>query len=218
MKDFCRHCGKELEGNEPVCPACGMPTGTQPTYYQPPRSNNGTAIAIIVIALIVGLGILGIAFLPSLIIDGDTYTVTVTVEEVSITDDSHYFDSYVDAKLEFQYGGTSADFDKWIHLPTDGTKVTVPHNTAKFKVRGNPDDIKCIAYLVIETHTSTGVIQDYVDLYDVTSEITSGSPGYLGCSGVTFTVDSYDGSPMELKGDSNPVGYVKLTFKAVKNQ
>ena len=225
MAGFCKHCGRELEGNEPYCPECGSPTGiyqSQPAYA-PRRGGNSVAIAIVV--LIVAFSILAIALVPMFLDTGTTekYTVTVKIESVSVnvSDPSVYgMFVFTDLSMNYSYGSSSVshDFGMWVQCPIDGTEKTdLPRSTAKFVVTGNPLDVKYTAFLKIKKDMSS--LADYADIYDVTGEVTSipTDPLYYGCSGVTFTVDAYDGSVMTLKGDSDPIGCVKLTFTAVKN-
>lgn len=230
MAGFCKHCGKELKDDESYCPECGMPTEssfTPPPTYTPRRNSNGVAIAIIVI--IVALSILMIALIPMFIDNqpSDKYTVTVTVESVSINiADSSYYGPMLQACLEITC--TSGDssvtdtFGPWMGILSNGTEYSpLTKNTLKLSVSGDPKDVKYTAFLVFKgDHAPEGLTYDYADLYDVTSEVTSPetTPHYYGCSGVVFDGKDYDGSSITLKGDSDPIGCVKLSFTTVKDQ
>ena len=227
MAGFCKHCGKELKDDEPYCPECGMPTDapyTPQPAYTPKKNGSGAAIAII--AVIVVLSIAAIALIPMFIDSGTTekYTVTVKVESVSVTvDDPTVYGPIVLANLSMTYSIGSSTLDHKFNLnalcPINGTeKTNLTDNTVKFTVTGDPMDVNYTAFLLIRS--PTGELDDYADIYDVTDKVTSvpTEPHYYGCSGVTFTADSYDGSVMTLKGDSDPLGCVKISFTAVKNQ
>ena len=219
MKEFCRYCGRELDGVEPRCPECGMPTTSfrQQQFY-PPRRNNNTTIAIVVVSLIAVACIAGVMILPSLIFTSETYTVTITVESYSI-----------DVADTTQYGGAT-EAQAYLELSADGKSVEIGHenchldgtdshfvrNTATYRISTNDlENIKYTAFLKIKNGNS----YDIIDIYKVDpSKIQSGSPEYLGCSGVTFTVSDYSGnSTITLEGDSDPIGNVVLRFSAVKN-
>ena len=65
MANVCAKCGAELTPNTQSCSSCGAAAATQPTVAQfidePPTSGRSTLkIILIVVAIIVGLGILGI--------------------------------------------------------------------------------------------------------------------------------------------------------------
>ena len=230
MAGFCKHCGKELKDDEPYCPECGMPTGSSLTpqpAYTPKKKGNGVAIAIIVI--IIALSILMIALIPMLIDNGpsEKYTVTVTVESVSIdVADGSYYGPVLQACLSISCnsGGSTVDhtFGPWMEILSNGTVYSpVMDNTLKLSVSGDPKDVKYTAFLVFKNnHAPDEITYDYADLYDVTGKVTSPptTPLYYGCSGVTFDGEDYDGSTITLKGDSDPIGCVKLSFTVVENQ
>ena len=230
MAGFCKHCGKELKDDEPYCPECGMPTEsafTPQPAYAPKKSGNGAAIAII--AVIVVLSISMIALIPFFIDNqpSDKYTVTITVESVSINvEDPHYYGPMLQACLDIACttGSSTVNhtFGVWTDVPSNGTAYTpTMDNTLKLSVSGDPKDVKYTAFLVFKNnHAPDEITYDYADLYDVTGKVTSPptTPLYYGCSGVTFDGEDYDGSTITLKGDSDPIGCVKLSFSPVKNQ
>lgn len=227
MAGFCKHCGKELDDGAPYCPECGSPTGSYPsqTAYAP-RKKGANAVAIAIIVAIIVFSIVAIALIPVFMDMGttDKYTVTVTVESISVeVSDPSVYGMFVvaDLSLGYKYGSSNSshDFGMWIECPISGAEIPVHHNnTVKFIVSGDPTGIKYTAFLHIKKSLGS-TLSDYADLYDVTGMVTSEPtvPLYYGCSGVTFDVDSYDGSVMTFKGDSDPIGCVKLTFTAVKN-
>jgi len=230
MAGFCKHCGKELKDDEPYCPECGMPTGSSytpmPTYA--PR-RNGNRVAIVIVVVIIALSILMIAIIPMLIDNqpSDEYTVTIRVESVSINvEDPHYYGPMLQARLDIACttGSSTVNhtFGVWTDVPSNGTAYTpTMDNTLKLSVSGNPKDVKYTAFLVFKNnHAPDEITYDYADLYDVTGKVTSPptTPLYYGCSGVTFDGEDYDGLTITLKGDSDPIGCVKLSFSPVKNQ
>jgi hypothetical protein len=228
MPGFCQHCGKELNGDEPYCPECGSPTGfyaPQQTYA--PRKNKGTGVAIVIVVMIVVASIAAIAMIPFFVDNTpqEKYTVTITVESVSVEAiDTSYYSSPVRAYIGFSCRDTNTvnhEFGPWIAIPVNGTEVPVlTNNKLTLTVTGNPTDIKYTAFLYIkDTMALDSRVWDYADLYDVTSEVKPPitTPHYYGCSGVSFTVDNYDGSTMTFKGDSDPIGCIKMSFTAVKN-
>lgn len=227
MSGFCQHCGKELNGDEPYCPECGSPTGSytpQPAYA--PRKS-GTRVAVIIVVIIVVASIAAIAMIP-LFIDNtpqDKYTITITVESVSVTvSDTSYYSSPVKAYIGLTCRDTNTvnhEFGPWVMIPIDGTEVTtLPDNKLTLSVTGKPTDIKYTAFFYIKSGLALDSrTWDYADIYDVSDKVTSPvtTPHYYGCSGVSFTVDNYDGSAMTFEGDSDPIGCVKMSFTAVKN-
>ena len=230
MAGFCKHCGKELKDDEPYCPECGMPTGSSytPTPTYAPR-RNGNRVAIVIVVVIIALSILMIALIPMLIDNGpsEKYTVTVTVESVSIdVADGSYYGPVLQACLSISCnsGGSTVDhtFGPWMGILSNGTVYSpVMDNTLKLSVSGDPKDVKYTAFLIFKNdHAPENITYDYADLFDVTGQVTSPAttPLYYGCSGVTFDGEDYDGSAITLKGDSDPIGCVKLSFTVVENQ
>ncbi len=65
MASFCAKCGAEVSSDKQVCPSCGAAASAQPTAVQPtaaPAKSGGSAVKIIliIVAIVVGLGLLGI--------------------------------------------------------------------------------------------------------------------------------------------------------------
>ena len=235
MSGFCKHCGKELNGDEPYCPECGMPTGSDQsrTYYAPPKKNNGTVIAIAVVAVIAVLCIVGIALLPTLVDNTakDKYTMTVTVNDFAIyLDDST---QYTDIKsncqviltLYYSYEGeTQTDQLVVYNNYALNGGIKEPSNVKSIvKVTGDPKDVRISAYLMIRGYewkdASGNPFMDYIDIYTVDqSKITSGSSLYFGNSGIVFDMsDLTSDGKIRLEGDSDPRGVVDLTVSSVKN-
>ena len=231
MGGFCRHCGKELEGDEPYCPECGMPTGVQPAPYSAGPKKTDIKIAVAVVAAIAVLCIIGIAMLPSLIdTSSDEYTVTVTVNDfaVYLDDTTQYTDIASDCKivlsLRYSYAGKTVENQI---LLKDGYKlnsgaVTVDEKSS-VKVTGDPKDVKVTAFLLITGPgwgSASNPYYDYIDIFSVdTTKVTSGGSLYYGDSGVVFSMDDLNGdNKLELKGDCDPKGVVNITVSAVKIQ
>lgn len=69
MASFCTKCGTELPAGAQVCAACGAPVAAlsaaalppQPVAVAPTSGNNALKIVLIVLAVFIGLGILGAA-------------------------------------------------------------------------------------------------------------------------------------------------------------
>ncbi len=66
MARFCAKCGAEVSSDKQVCPSCGAVASAQPTAVQPtaaPAKSGGSAVKIIliIVAIVVGLGLLGLA-------------------------------------------------------------------------------------------------------------------------------------------------------------
>lgn len=219
MKEFCRYCGRELDGDEPRCPECGMPTPSfrQQQYYAPPKRSN-TTIAIVVVSLIAIACIVGVIILPSLITTNDSYTVTITVESfsVDVADTTQYGGAtHADAYLELTVGDQTVKIGPKNCL-LNGTVTHFTDNVVTCRI--TTDDIDSVSYTAF-LKIKNGGSYDIIDIYTVdTGKITSTVPSYLGCSGVIFTVSDYSGnSTMTLSGDSDPIGEVVLRFNAVKN-
>ena len=231
MAGFCKHCGKELKDDESYCPECGMPAESAfiPQPYAPKKNNGPVIVGVIVIVAIVILSIVGIAIVSMLVDTGpsEKYTVTVTVESVSIdVADGSYYGPVLQACLSISCnsGGSTVDhtFGPWMGILSNGTVYSpVMDNTLKLSVSGDPKDVKYTAFLIFKNdHAPENITYDYADLFDVTGQVTSPAttPLYYGCSGVTFDGEDYDGSAITLKGDSDPIGCVKLSFTVVENQ
>ena len=234
MKGFCQHCGKELNGDEPYCPDCGMPVGTfqpQPTYEQ--KKNNGTVIAIAIVAIIAVICIVGIAFLPALITPEETYTVTLTAEKFSIEVDdiAHQYDTplptHCDVYLQIVCSNGSKTVSDQMHLANhylvnSGEKTPMSGSSISLEITGDPKDVTFSAFLLIKRDVpgpGGNTIMDYIDIFEVdTTKITSGSSLYYGCSGVSFDLSDFssDGT-VTFTGDSDPIGMIKLSYKSVKN-
>ena len=68
MASFCAKCGTEVSPDKQICPACGAPTAAAPVVVgtvqpiAPPARSGSSALKIIliVVAIFVGLGILGV--------------------------------------------------------------------------------------------------------------------------------------------------------------
>ena len=229
MKGFCQHCGKELNGDERACPQCGMSVGPgqspqTPYYYSPPKKKNTAVIAIAVVAVIAVVCIVGVVLLPTIFTTEDQYTVTIKIEEIRVdVKDSTYYNAPVVAQLDLTCRNGSSkvvsELGPWEGIPVNNTPVTsLSDNTVTFTVRGDPTKITYSAFLLIKKDVASS-IWDYADIYDVTSKVTSPvvNPHYYGCTGVEFTIDKYDGTTAVIfSGDSDPVGYVKITATAVK--
>ena len=130
MAGFCKHCGKELKDDEPYCPECGMPAESAfiPQPYAPKKNNGPVIVGVIVIVAIVILSIVGIAIVSMLVDTGpsEKYTVTVTVESVSIdVADGSYYGPVLQACLSISCnsGGSTVDhtFGPWMGILSNGT-------------------------------------------------------------------------------------------------
>ena len=232
MGGFCQHCGKELEGDEPYCPECGMPTGTVPVRaYPAAKKNNGTAIAIIVIAVIAALCIVGIALLPSLVdVNTDKYSVTVAVNgfNVDVADTTQYTDIASNCEivlsLRYDYGGETLSeqivLDR--HYNLNDAYKSLTDVKSSVKITGDPKDLKITAFLLITGpgwNSGSEKFYDYIDVYSVDkSKITSGGSLYYGETGVVFSMEDLDkDGKFTMSGDSDPKGIVDVTVTAVKN-
>ena len=229
MKGFCQHCGKELNGDEPFCPDCGSPTGPapSPTYYAPPKKR--TNMWIIIFALIVVASILAIAFIPMLMQETGDYKVTVTVNEFSIelADLTQYEGpvTHSNVILSLSFNNGTADVSKELRLYNNyflnsGVKAPTLDKGFTFTARGDPDNITYTAFLYIErTYMSAHgpeTENEMIDLYSVDTTKIVGSSSYYGCTGISFNAKDFSGNNMVLEGDSDPIGYVKLTISSVK--
>ena len=185
---------------------------------------------IVIFALIVAGSILAIAIIPSLMEEGGNYKVTMTVEEFSIDlADLTQYDgagTHTDVILKVKFNNGSTDVEKSItlyknYVLNSGVKTPTNENGITFNTVVNPDSLKYSAFLCIERTYMDGphpkTTTDIVDLYSVDTTKITGSSSYYGCSGVYFTAEDYSGDgSMVLKGDSDPIGYVKMTFRSVK--
>jgi len=226
MGGFCKHCGKELNGDEPYCPDCGMPTGSVPTRASPAArpKNNNLAVGIAVVSVIAILCIIGIILLPSMIdVNNDKYTVTVTVDSfrIDVIDDEHQYNGPLtrgEAVLNFVCSDGSSTITKELSLDenyqinTDGTNIF--ENKFTFNYTGEPKDLKFTVFLYYYVSDGTYVIGDIIDIYTVSPAPTGVK--YVGDTGIAFTLDEVVDGKIELKGDSDPIGTVNLTITSVK--
>lgn len=237
MKGFCQHCGRELNGDEPRCPECGMPTDVQtPTYSPyyapaPRKKGNSAAIAIIIIAVIAACCIIGIAILPTLLSTHPTYEITVSVESASIQLDdlTQWNGSSTVGKvyLEFYYADYDGTHVKEVPLNDNyhvnsGEVLTSPQ-TFTIKVRGEPSEINYSAYLMYGVKYPGShpgqyeYVSDYIDIYSVDTTKVTGGSRYYGTSGVSFSAEDYtENVPVTFTGDSDPIGQVTFRITSVK--
>ena len=227
MSGFCKHCGKELEGDEPYCPECGMPTGSAasgPAYSSSPKKND-VKIAVAVIAVVAVLCVIGIALLPTLIdVNNDKYTVTVTVTDfrIDVADAIHQYNGPMtrgEVSLSFacKCGSTNLNktlvLDKDYRINTNGTPVL--ENKFTIEVTG---DLKDLSFTTFMNYTvnrpGIGDITDYIDIYEVTP--APSGVKYIGSTGIVFDMSDVKGGSVTLKGDSDPLGTVNLSITAVK--
>ena len=233
MKGFCQHCGKELDGNEPICPECGMPTGfDQPqSYYSPPKRNRGAVIGIAVIAVIAVLCIIGIALLPTLIDtrSNEEYTVTLTINSfrIDVADIEHQYNGPMtvgDVTLVISCSDGSSSLDKQLnlkdgyHVNTDCTDIR--EDKMVVNTTGDPKNLRFTVFLhytverIIDGKKVS--ISDTIDLYKV--DPAPEGVNYVGTSGIIFDMsDASDSGDITLKGDSDPIGTVNLTVASLKN-
>lgn len=233
MGGFCKHCGRELNGDEPYCPECGMPTGSDRPQSYPvaaPRKNE-VKIAVIIVAAVVVLCFVGIAMLPSLITTSDEkYTMTVSIDDfaVYLDDTTQYTDiasnCEVILSISYDFAGKTVSeelpLDRHYVLNKGITPSTAKHSV---KITGDPKDVKITAFLMIRGpgwSSGSSAFYDYIDIYSVDkSKITSGSSLYYGDSGITFSMEDLDkDGKLRIEGDSDPRGVVDLTVTTVKIQ
>ena len=233
MGGFCKHCGKELSGDEPYCPECGMPTGTgQPQAVYAPPKGNGTKIAVLIVVAIAVLCIIGIAMLPVLVntTTSEKYTMTVTVNDFAIylDDPTQYTDiashCEVILSLTYKYEGETA-FEE-IELSKNyamNSGITPSAAKSSVKITGDPKDVKVTAFLLIRGFGwsyDDKAFYDYIDIYSVDkSRITSGGSLYYGDSGIVFSMEDLDeDGRLKISGDSDPKGIIDVTVTTVKIQ
>ena len=222
MKGFCQHCGRELNDDEPFCPDCGSPTGSQtPAFSAPPKKS--TNAWIIIIAVIVAVGILTVAIVPMLLQNNDTYRITVTVDEfsVTLTDLEQYEGAYTKGKviLSLNYSDGFSVKEKKLTLYDNyhlnsGVKAPAVENKLVFNYTGDLNDLQYTAFMYLQ-RTNTGVT-DMIDLYSVDKTKITGDSAYFGCSGISFNRSDYASGTFVMEGDSDPIGHVKLSFTSVK--
>ena len=221
MKGFCQHCGRELSDDEPFCPDCGSPAGSQtPAYSAPPKKSTNTWI--IVIAVIAAIAILAIAIAPMLFQTSDTYRITITVDEfsVTLTDLEQYEGAATkgDVTLVLSFSSGPSIDEKSLTLykqyqVNSGAKAPTVDNKVTFNHTGDPNDLKYTAFFYLQRGPDA---KDMIDLYSVDKTKVTGDSAYFGCTGISFNnTDITDGTVI-LEGDSDPIGYVKLSLTSVK--
>ena len=231
MKGFCQHCGRELNGDEPICPECGSPTGSGQTQsFSSPKRSRVPFIIIGVVAVITVLCIIGVALLPTLIDTGsnEKYTVTLTVNSfrIDVADIEHQYNGPTtvgDVTLYITCSDKTGSSEEQLllkngyHVNTDCTDIL--EGKIVTSVTGDLKDVRFTAFLYYEVDRIIDgkkvSISDIIDLYTV--EPAPADVKYLGTSGVIFDMsDLSDTGGMVLKGDSDPVGTVNLTVTSVK--
>lgn len=99
---FCNSCGSTLTDGSQFCNKCGKPVGTPAPIpvAAPPAGNSALKIVLIVVAVIVGLGIIGI--------------VTVSVVAYKVAKNAHVTQEGDHVKVETPFGSveTSKDADQ----------------------------------------------------------------------------------------------------------
>ena len=228
MGGFCRYCGRELDGNEPYCPECGMPTGSgQPqTYHSPSSKKRDVGIAIAAIAVIAALCMVGIAMLPMFIdVNEDRYDITLTVTSfrIDVVDKEHQYNGPLtsgEASLSITCSNGSKSLNKTLVLdrnyPINTDSTSIQEDKYVVEMTGDPKDLKFMAFLHYKV-SRPGVepITDIIDLYSV--EPRPADVRYVGGTGVIFDIaDLSNDGIVTLKGDSDPIGTVVLKIATVK--
>jgi hypothetical protein len=233
---FCHHCGKELKGDETRCPECGAPTGVSGgSGFTPSQQKKGLdpsmakTLAVIVALLICSVALF--ALFPWNEVSTDSYTVTVSVDSISIQDSNSQmqtYDGYCHCYISMTCSGSSDDIkipntnDGYWNCPTDKTSITsLNGNTANLTANGSKSSYTYTIFFMYKTATADAEksVDDYIDIYDDSGNLLSTAPEIYGTSGVVVsqsTIEKNNGT-VTVSGDSQPLGSVTLTFKFVKN-
>lgn len=136
MASFCTKCGAELSPDKQVCSSCGAAAASaQPTYTQtpaaPPKSSSAVKIILIIVAIVVGLGVLGLGvagytvwrFSRAVHMSGNGSEMTLSTPEGKVN--LNTTESYTAAELgtDIYPGAQSVKGGMRMELPT-GSMVT----------------------------------------------------------------------------------------------
>lgn len=219
-KDFCRHCGRELTGNESQCPECGAPlNGDVSQNYVPKQMVSKLpipqiAIGVVAVVAVIAMLVFGISPLTA------TYNTTITVEEISIDDSFECLysaDGNYAAFLSVTIGGKTMALPEnnlYLAVPTDGSVYKpTENNSLRFSNTGQDPTIEIYLCVYVPGITGTGEDKegDYVDVYKVDTTQIEGDVSEFGVSGIRIDKSSLDSDGyIVLEGDSQPIGHVKL--------
>jgi len=231
---FCRYCGKILKDGDSVCPYCGRTINPTSANIPVQKGNNKmTKLNMILsVILIIVMIVATVAFLiPPAEENTKEYKVTITIDSFYVLDPSGQLDQddrIAETYFSIGYGneeqvneGTytwnTKDTGTWdvdIYESHPVTYFPQSNNSFSFGTDAIPEDL-CFTIFMLDFDTSSesSVISDTIDLY-TPDTIIGVSPEYAGFSGVRFNLTDFETTDgeyiVELTGDSNPVGYVKL--------
>jgi len=234
---FCRYCGKILNDSDHVCPYCGKAVDSNSASTTAPKKNsNMTKLNMILSVVLVAIVIIAtVAFLmPPAKDDTPEYKVTVTIESFYVLDasgqldpDDHVAEIYfvmgygtLEEAKNSTYSWNSRDTGTWNVDVYESNPVTYSpqsDNYYSFNTDTSPDDLYFTIFMMDFDTVSPDnkVIGDTIDLY-TPDTIIGTVPEYAGFSGVLFNLSGFETSEneyvIELTGDSDPIGYVKLTI------
>ena len=229
MKDFCHRCGRELEEGALVCPDCGTPTdkGMQDPVVSKQYHAKPLKVPIIVLCVLAALVVVSIVA-PMILPGETTYNTTITVEEISIDDSlDGLYTEWGDAKafITVTVNGETVDVpsgkDNYWTVSTDGTvKTLTSDNTYTFKNTGNNPTLM----IFFETYAphlddGTGEVKegDTIDIY--AEKNADRVVENFGATGIYFDMKDVDENGyIELRGDAQPLGYIKLKISVDKAQ
>ena len=149
MASFCSKCGTELSPGAQSCASCGAPvampaaevTPAPPLVTAPaPSGNNAVKIILIIVAVFVGLGIVGAGAFGFLVwrvahavhVSGSGKDVTINTSSGSIRANSSETFTAADLGTDLYPGATSGKGSMRMSLPT-GTMVTAVYVTTDSK-------------------------------------------------------------------------------------
>jgi len=231
---FCRYCGKMLNDGDSVCPYCGKNIDSASASIPVQKgSNKMTKLnTILSVVLIIVMIVAAVAFLiPPAEEDTKEYKVTIKIDSFYVLDqsgqldpDDHIAETYFSIGYGSEeqvnkntYNWNTRDAGTWDVVIYDSNPTIYSpqsNNSFSFDTDTSPDDLYFTIFMLdFDTVSGNTVISDTIDLY-TPSTIIGVSPEYAGFSGVRFDLTGFettDGEYMiELTGDSDPIGYVKL--------
>ncbi len=211
----CPRCGFEIGDNDTFCEKCGayVGEGSQPV----PQKTGGGSSVLPILLIVLSVSML-IVIMSPYVFHGQEYTYTLTVEEIGITcdDDTNaliYKESgKVPVYLSVTSGEDTINSAEWALEVNGSNYKPTSGNVFTFKTTSdNPDFTIYMSNRTGPKGTDTKYYDDSIDLFDAVPMIVDGSPvpDTLGVTGIGVKYKEME-SEYEIKGDTYPIGYLKL--------
>jgi hypothetical protein len=208
----CPRCGSEIGDNDTFCEKCGAYAG-EGSQSVPQKTGKGSSFLPILL-IVLSVSMLIVIMSPYFFQEHE-YTYTLTVEEVGIicdddTDSLIYKEGgKVPVHLEIKSGEETIKTSEWA-LEVNGDNY-IPASGNVFTFKTTSEDPNFTIWALYRTGPEgSECFDDELDLFDAVPMIVEGPvPEILGVTGVTISYTTLL-EECELKGDTYPMGYLKL--------